>query len=1467
MITKEMIGLPIQKYRPKVDNSHNKTSRQKAIEIYNYIASRPAYIRRSGSTYRSEENDKTYIDLIEERVEKNEPIEIFFLGYCSKYTNEDLTNNQIYPDMGNLISFVHLLTIAENLSKIYPPGIKFDVALETDIYRSLGKHTTDETKKVNEILKQLLEEAEKLTGVYGKIELVNTMDLVESMGQPFLEALKEEKEKVEHEYQNGENKQRIDEWIEFYKTTTSKDMFPNEDVAHDYAMQQAIFYEAFNRIKYNQLKDSRFLENGIAHDFSKAIMATTRGTKEKATLQIFPKESHFPHHGICTIDKNGRWRISRYSDIQNSETGYYIPRFHEQYDFPFYYEELSREIPDHDLNSLKCHTQIATMRDGQKVVLKFSTENHEDGTQILTKEIDRIKEMKNKGIKIVPDVIYTKQDTDTNVAYVMEYIDGKTLEEVLLKKPELTIEEFKEILNHFLNTLSTEMYDVGISEKSEDYIKRIHGGRIQDIKNTDNIKINTINGTNVLTPTEMVNYLEENYDEIEKTITTGIVPTFTHGDLHFRNIIQEKDNQKFRVIDLNGRRPINTIETEMSRLLLSFDAYIIRHNLIDVNISVEGDATIKYSEEAKRILALKEQALKTIIENQNISKWFNSKEQAISQIKLLEAVHILGVHSKRNSEQQLPTYLLGTHLMNEAIEQIKELEKERTTETNDEVIIDVIKQLKENPEDKETYKNVYREYFKKLSKDYQDFAFISQRGTWYIRLTDNNGKRIVKCLEEDAIEEFQGEKNSNGLIEYSDEEFMLNWQQTNFPKNSPDLITKTYSEKRLWESMFSGKEVEIAGKKYIISDIAGIGKESKAFITKSGEIIKIGQQSLKLEYDYSKKLEKTNFSDKFPQYYGYDSNTNCVVMELCEGKTADELIRNAKTEEEKLAVLRVIFDSIKTECGLYNQNGIYTGQFNLRNIIINGDTFKIIDPFYEGEADLYEPKQLFRMTAILPQRLAKNDKEVGNFPLKVKSAQSKEEMASLRYPEEALKKFKEVNLDLPRGLEEKIKGITEKYLSGEITSKSMTDLEEDMAFLYALTTICKNKVEKSKMGIVFDINGTIEHNGKFSDETVRTINEIASRGIPIACITGKNEERAMQVLSKMGIDMSKIALYTQNGAMCYQNGEIIYERDLPSNVRNNVKAMLPSEQDILVREDNCRVNVVSTDDEIALQTIERLKNVRGIEIVTSSNGHEIEILPENINKFYALRDFAKRNNLAPSCVIRIGNEPYGNDNSILNTDSSLIIEGEKQCEAIFKALAESLTKGAIQISKDIKLDERFCLKDFQYIPSEQLEELSEYAQSVAKDFYPAFAIKQRLSEEDIKRLDYKWAICDGKKPIGFTFAYEINKSGVYNVGMYMLPEYTGNGIGSKTMNQIFEFGKNQIYGFKGIRERVVETNKPSRKLLEKCGFSIKEIKPNDYVLYDSQGKEYKNNTVVYERNIDDNEKRLEIESGEKEINS
>lgn len=612
-------------------------------------------------------------------------------------------------------------------------------------------------------------------------------------------------------------------------------MFPNEDVAHDYAMQQAIFYEAFNRIKYNQLKDSRFLENGIAHDFSKAIMATTRGTKEKATLQIFPKESHFPHYGICTIDKNGRWRISRYSDIQNSETGYYIPRFHEQYDFPFYYEELSREIPDHDLNSLKCHTQIVTMRDGQKVVLKFSTENHEDGTQILTKEIDRIREMKNKGIKIVPDIIYTKQDTDTNVAYVMEYIDGKTLEEILLKNPELTIEEFKEILNHFLNTLSTEMYDVGFSEKPEDYIKRIHGGRIQDIKNTDDIRINSI-------------------------------------------------------------------------------------------------------------------------------------------------------------------------------------------------------------------------------------------------------------------------------------------------------------------------------------------------------------------------------------------------------------------------------------------------------------------------------------------------------------------------------------------------------------------------------------------------NGTIEHNGKFSDETVRTINEISSRGISIACITGKNEERAMQLLSKMGIDMSKIALYTQNGAMCYQNGEIIYERDLPSNVRNNVKAMLPSEQDILVREDNCRVNVVSTDDQIAFQTIERLKNVRGIEIVTSSHGYEIEILPENINKFYALRDFAKRNNLAPSCVIRIGNEPYGNDNSILNTDSSLIIEGEKQCEAIFKALAESLTKGAIQISKDIKLDERFCLRDFQYIPSEQLEELSEYAQSVAKDFYPAFAIKQRLSEEDIKRLDYKWAICDGKKPIGFTFAYEINKSGVYNVGMYMLPEYTGNGIGPKTMNQIFEFGKNQIYGFKGIRERVAETNKPSRKL-------------------------------------------------------
>ena len=88
------------------------------------------------------------------------------------------------------------------------------------------------------------------------------------------------------------------------------------------------------------------------------------------------------------------------------------------------------------------------------------------------------------------------------------------------------------------------------------------------------------------------------------------------------------------------------------------------------------------------------------------------------------------------------------------------------------------------------------------------------------------------------------------------DKLLLAWQQKNFPGKSKEDLFPEYpkSETYLHEAMRTGETVTIEDTQYLITEMIGLGKESKAFCatTTDGErvAVKVGLQSLKEEYDY-----------------------------------------------------------------------------------------------------------------------------------------------------------------------------------------------------------------------------------------------------------------------------------------------------------------------------------------------------------------------------------------------------------------------------------------------------------------------------------------------------------------------------------------------------------------------------------------------------------------------------------------
>lgn len=122
-------------------------------------------------------------------------------------------------------------------------------------------------------------------------------------------------------------------------------------------------------------------------------------------------------------------------------------------------------------------------------------------------------------------------------------------------------------------------------------------------------------------------------------------------------------------------------------------------------------------------------------------------------------------------------------------------------------------------------------------------------------------------------------------------------------------------------------------------------------------------------------------------------------------------------------------------------------------------------------------------------------------------------------------------------------------------------------------------------------------------------------------------------------------------------------------------------------------------------------------------------------------------------------------------------------------------------------------------------------------------------EEEVERTDQEWEEVLTKNTIFGLFINEclVGTAGFFTLkllklkhrggifSMYTLPEYRTQGVGSKLIQHVISYGKNQV---SQIHLMCVTTNLSAIKLYEKCGFRIYGTEPRALKIHDKYYDEH-----------------------------
>ena len=216
--------------------------------------------------------------------------------------------------------------------------------------------------------------------------------------------------------------------------------------------------------------------------------------------------------------------------------------------------------------------------------------------------------------------VFEYNETSSYNYYTMEYFDGVSVPKVLFREQV----DFIKLIDNILKTLRDKLYLLEVRECSTNGITINHYNRIvhrvgllnlrdgevySSFIKDHNISIGgekfkdltfffdrlfkeetiEINGQLFLNMPQIINLLEQNLNELDKSLSPQFLPVFAHGDLLLRNILLNKTGE-IKLIDVRGEN-INekipstiSLEYEMGKIFHSFLSELIRNDLLIVKM-------------------------------------------------------------------------------------------------------------------------------------------------------------------------------------------------------------------------------------------------------------------------------------------------------------------------------------------------------------------------------------------------------------------------------------------------------------------------------------------------------------------------------------------------------------------------------------------------------------------------------------------------------------------------------------------------------------------------------------------------------------------------------------------------------------------------------------------------------------------------------------------------------------------
>lgn len=298
--------------------------------IYRFLFSDNSVINLDGGEITPDEVKEHYFSRLKKQVSKGAPIDFLLTTFSPKFKKENISNGWIEPDVADLITLVHLQMLAKTIREIYPYNFRFIIAYKGDLYQRVGGWTDNELTKTFDILQQLNQVAEEITGTRNSVLLKRWDEMFADNIDDF-----ESRWELKSEYYYrlwSDKKEPYFTQIERWK----KDFLPYLDIddkfldVFDFFLtKEGSRIRAFNNLIFREGQALDLLQKLHPN----LLIAHTRKKSKFFNILLNPYFQSRTHLKMAVLD--GEWKMKAWSEIKFEN---YTAKYVEEFEFPFYFE-------------------------------------------------------------------------------------------------------------------------------------------------------------------------------------------------------------------------------------------------------------------------------------------------------------------------------------------------------------------------------------------------------------------------------------------------------------------------------------------------------------------------------------------------------------------------------------------------------------------------------------------------------------------------------------------------------------------------------------------------------------------------------------------------------------------------------------------------------------------------------------------------------------------------------------------------------------------------------------------------------------------------------------------------------------------------------------------------------------------------------------------------------------------------